>query len=106
MIFCDMPERKWGQDVIDDLKQRFQEATGKPYNGAAFESPDGTPVAVRKIVAAIKVLEAGGGQLEIMAEVQRLPKGGDAHVVPKDKENLLDEHAKFAALAKLWSPYQ
>ncbi len=101
-----MPERKWGQDAIEHFKKQFHEATGVDYQDAAFQSPDATPPAIRSIVAAIKVLEASGRQLEIIAKVQRFPKAGDVHVIPDDKKHLLDEHAKAVAIAGLWSSFQ
>jgi hypothetical protein len=101
-----MPTRRWGEDVISDDKHEFENVTGRAYRDAEFKTPETTPPAVRKTVATIKVLEAGQRQIEIMTEARHWPKSGDAFIPPKDKEHLLDEHARHEETISRWKAFQ
>lgn len=96
-----MQTRRWGEDVIEDKRLEFEQVMGKTYEDSAFQSPEAMPIAVRPIVATIKVLEATSRQMEISNEVQRFPKIGPA-VNLIGNEHLAEEFERLENICEIW----
>jgi hypothetical protein len=73
------------------------------YQNSMFNSPDATPISVRSTVATIKILEASGRQMEIINQVRKLPKAGDAFIASEKDQPLIEEFEQLKRTIELWS---
>lgn len=89
-------------DVIEEKKREFEQVIGRAYRDGEFKSPEATPVTVRDIVRTIKLLEASRRQIEIIQDVRKSPRAGDAFMIPPDKVDLIEEFKQHEATIELW----
>lgn len=89
--------------VINDYIQNYQTTTGSPYDDNRFRTPASVPAELLEIVHSIKLLTLKQREYEIIQELQKGRRAGDAVIVPKEKAHLLDELDSIKGEVQKWT---
>jgi hypothetical protein len=89
--------------VIDDYIQNYQTTTRSPYDDNRFRTPASVPAELLEIVQSIKRLTLKQREYEIIQELQKGRRAGDAVIVPKEKAHLLDELDSIKGEVQKWT---
>lgn len=89
--------------AINDYIKNYQTVAGSPYDDKEFHTPTSVPGRLLDIVKSIKILRLEQRQFEIIEEIMKCPRAGDAFVVSDTQKHLLDEFDAIKSDIEKWS---
>ncbi len=92
-------------NMLQELLVQYKNETSHDFQSNRYPNPKVTPQKPLKLVASIKVVGAEARQLDIMSEIRKGEKAGDAFIVSDENLPLTTEFENLKNEVALWQAY-